>query len=304
MSRCLVAAVFLAACGSKSVAPKPQPAPDPSPSPSHELTRALDPVAWLVGDWHEDLGSGTSHWVAAGGTLYNVRFIADGWSVRIIDDGDGQSDTADGARRLIELGGGHYELEFPETELAANRVVFGSAGMTTWFGLAGDALTETHTIEIPPDPVEQRGELVGRDPRATSATSATFTYRRATDAPARALEEADRTFDLDTAERGVDGWVAWFAPNGVLWRGERVEGRAAIEQKLAPTLSTGQLRWLPIASRMHGDDLGFTVGTATWTANDASEPSWRGSYVTIWRKQPDGRWLVEYDTGRAAQPLR
>jgi ketosteroid isomerase-like protein len=303
MCRCAIAAVFLAACGSKSPQPQPQPQPQPpTPTPTDELNRALDAVAWLVGDWHDETGKVVAHWVAAGGTLYNIRFGANGWSIRMLDDGDGQSETADGKRRLIELGDGHYELEFPEQTLGEQRVVFEIGGASTEFALAKDTLTETAVAEgaIAVDPVDQRGELVGRDPRPISVS---IRYRRATDAAAPELEEADRMFDADTAERGVQGWVAWFAPDGALWRGERIAGRDAIGAKLTPTLTTGQLRWHPIASRVHGD-VGFTVGTATWTANDATEPGWRGSYVTIWRKQANGQWLVEYDTGRAQQPAR
>jgi ketosteroid isomerase-like protein len=64
-------------------------------------------------------------------------------------------------------------------------------------------------------------------------------------------------------------------------------------------LTSGRLDWAPIASGKSGD-LGFTVGKATFTGAKPDD-GWRSTYVTIWRRQPDGAWKVLFDTGRVVQ---
>jgi ketosteroid isomerase-like protein len=111
------------------------------------------------------------------------------------------------------------------------------------------------------------------------------------------VEAADRAFAADVKARGVDAWVAVFDPQGgMLRKGSRIEG-AAIREAMADTLSEGLLAWDPIASGVDGN-VGYTVGKATYTPNKAEDPSWASTYITIWRRQPDGSWKVLFDTGR------
>lgn len=118
----------------------------------------------------------------------------------------------------------------------------------------------------------------------------------ASPARAPALEDADRAFSADVGKRGVDGWVAAFEPTGwMLEKDAKVSG-AAIGEMMKPVLESGTLAWAPVASGVR-DDVGFTVGTATFTGKTPAD-SWRSSYITIWAKQPDGAWKVRFDTGR------
>jgi ketosteroid isomerase-like protein len=47
----------------------------------------------------------------------------------------------------------------------------------------------------------------------------------------------------------------------------------------------------------HGGDLAYSMGTYEGTMNDAKgKPvTDRGKYVTVWEKQPDGKWNVVAD---------
>jgi ketosteroid isomerase-like protein len=297
----------VAGCGAKSTTtstpgPMPPVAVTPPALPP-DMVGSFAPVGWLLGDWHAAEGGDAVHWVAADGTLYGVRFAGGSWRVMIIDDGDGKADKADGLRRHIDLGEGLAEIEQREVKAEDGYVRFGTGGaeigISIEYRLDLEQLVVTESVG-PERREEHATELVGRSGR--SMPPAPVRYRRTSDDAAPELEAADRAFDADTAAEGVAGWVKWFAPDGVLWRGERFAGRDAIGAKLQPTLETGALRWQPVASRMLGDGIGFTVGTATWTAKADAAPSWRGSYVTIWRKQADGTWKVAYDTGRTAQP--
>jgi ketosteroid isomerase-like protein len=117
------------------------------------------------------------------------------------------------------------------------------------------------------------------------------------------LMQADRDFAMATAERGVEGWVSYFAPNGAMitaGRGE-VEGHDAIREIMAPVLadSAPRLLWEPIRAEVgHGGDLGYTIGRSQRVARDSAETLLgTGNYLTVWRRQADGTWKVERDIG-------
>lgn len=117
------------------------------------------------------------------------------------------------------------------------------------------------------------------------------------------LMQADRDFAVATAERGVDGWLEYFAPNGAMivpGVGE-VEGHEAIRELMGSFLSDSgpRLLWEPIHAEVGvGGDMGYTVGSSRREARDSlGTLLGTGHYLTIWRRQGDGRWKVEQDVG-------
>jgi ketosteroid isomerase-like protein len=117
------------------------------------------------------------------------------------------------------------------------------------------------------------------------------------------LMQADRDFAAATGERGVEGWVSYFAPDGAMvtsGRGE-VEGHEAIRDIMAPVLadSAPRLLWEPVHAEVgHGGDLGYTIGRSQRVARDSAETLLgTGNYLTVWRRQADGTWKVERDIG-------
>jgi hypothetical protein len=90
-----------------------------------------------------------------------------------------------------------------------------------------------------------------------------------------------------------------FDPKGGMIRNVRRVEYAAIAEFMTPTLSSGRLDWVPIASGKSGE-LGFTVGKGAFTGARPEDGS-RVTYVTIWRRQPDGAWKVLFDTSRTVQ---
>lgn len=79
------------------------------------------------------------------------------------------------------------------------------------------------------------------------------------------LMEADRAFARATAERGVEGWVAVFAPGGAMVRGAgEITGDAAIRDAMAGFLAdtTVSFTWEPVrADAAASGDFGYTIGT-------------------------------------------
>jgi ketosteroid isomerase-like protein len=278
MLRAVVMLLILDGChAAGTTAASPGPA-----APISELSPALAPLAWWLGDWDATDGNGGEHWVAAAGAIYGVSLHGDSFEVMVIDDGDGPAQP-DGVLRFYAMPDGARSVEFRQRAIGEHTATF-----------ANDEhdFPKTISYQLAADGVSLGAVLGGGKQIA-------FGWKRGVPGPAPALEAADRAFAADTARLGVDGWVAAFDPKGgMMRRAHRIEYEA-IAQAMQPTLSSGRLDWAPISSGVAGK-LGFTVGKATFTGAKP-EDSWRSTYVTIWRHQPDGSWKVLFDTGRPVQ---
>jgi len=113
------------------------------------------------------------------------------------------------------------------------------------------------------------------------------------------IADADRQFAADTGKDKIEGWMKWFdATGGMLRKGKRIEGDA-IRATMGPLLASGTLAWAPVSAGQV-DKLGFSVGTAKFTADkpETPEDNWGSAYITIWKQQAGGGWKVTFDTGR------
>jgi len=129
------------------------------------------------------------------------------------------------------------------------------------------------------------------------------------EAEKRALLEADRAFAQATKERGLNGWLAGFAENGVMLppNAPLTEGRAALRERMARALGYPgySLTWQPLRAELsRSGDLGYTLGRfeASVTRNGERVVLQRGKYVSVWRKQKDGAWKVEVDISNPGDP--
>lgn len=287
MSRVIHAVVLLAGCAGASSNAGPARTASPQPpaaaaAASTELSPALAPLAWWLGDWDDADGNGSEHWVAAAGAIYGVSLHGKTFEVMVIDDGEGPG-RPDGVLRFFAMPNGKRSVEFRQRTLGERGATF-----------ANDAhdFPKTITYQLAAEPGGLEAVLGG-------SKQESYRFKRGASERAPELEAADLAFAADTGKRGVDGWVAAFDPaGGMMRRAGRVE-YAAIADAMKATLGAGRLDWAPIASGKSGD-LGFTVGKATFTAA-TPEDSWRSTYVTIWHRQPDGSWKVLFDTGRPVQ---
>lgn len=276
--RAAIALAFVAAC-SQSTPNRPLPATPRAPNA--ELSPALAPLDWWLGAWQALSGAtGSEHWVAASGAIFGIALQDAGFEVMIVDDGDGPG-KADGKLRFFAMPGGAKSVEFSAIAQAAGSATFEAPAndfpKTITYARDGEALTATI---------------------AGGGKSETFRYKAATAPRAPELEAADLAFAKDTLARGIEGWVAAFDPKGgMMTKGGRAEGEAAIRELMSGLLASTKVEWAPIASAVRGD-LGYTVGKATFTAKDGG---WQSVYVSIWKQQPDGSWKVLFDTGRTVQ---
>jgi hypothetical protein len=271
-------ALLLAGCGAPPAVPTQPEAPPPPLPTSPELSPALQPLAWMLGDWEGT--HGTEHWVAAGGALYGVGFGKDGsFDVMIVDDAEGPG-KPDGILRFLASPNGSTQVEFRRREDKPRAILF-----------ANPAHDFPKTIAYRADGERLAARIAGDGDKHVD-----FAFRRGRRTPAPELDAADQDFSTDTGTRGVDGWLAAFHPQGgMLKKGKRIEGHAAIGDHMRPLLSSGKLAWAPIANGKVGS-IGFTVGKATFVGAKP-EDNWKSTYITIW-KQTEGGWKVLFDTGR------
>ena len=113
--------------------------------------------------------------------------------------------------------------------------------------------------------------------------------------------EADRAFATLAAQTdAATAFAAFAAPDAVTFSGsgELALGPAAIRANLegGPPMAW---QWGPVAAGGSLDgSLGFTVGEAT-IAPKSGEEVFRSKYLTIWRREPDGKIRFITDAGNA-----
>lgn len=131
-------------------------------------------------------------------------------------------------------------------------------------------------------------------------------------AAARAeLLAVDRAFDSAVAAAGPRGgevWGTFFGDSGKMLPpvGELIRGAPGTAALMGPFFgdTLNRLRWAPEHAEVSADgSLGFTIGASrTIRVVDGQERVLeRGRYLTVWRRQPDGRWLVAADVGNSRE---
>ena len=123
------------------------------------------------------------------------------------------------------------------------------------------------------------------------------------------LMQLDRDFDKLTAEKGAGGWVAYFAPNGAMVRGDSIgiTGHKAIRESMEEAFKDPNysLRWKPTKAEMLIPGvLGYSVGRYESRRKNKEGKTiiGTGTYTSIWKKQSDGSWKIVLDTGNPDGP--
>src|ERR1035438_7255696 len=116
------------------------------------------------------------------------------------------------------------------------------------------------------------------------------------------LFDLEARFAKDVLERGGTAFADWFAEDGVaLGNGQApVVGRVAIAKSAAWDPKVYQLTWTPTDATMgRSGDVGYTCGHFEGHSKDANgnPVNTSGRYITMWRREPDGKWKVVLDAG-------
>lgn len=123
------------------------------------------------------------------------------------------------------------------------------------------------------------------------------------------LLRIDREWAHAAATRDVERIVAYWTDDAVIYTpGEApVAGKAAIRTYVAESLKIPgfAITWTPDRAEVSkSGDLGYTIGTnaVTFPAAQGGTTTAEGRYVTIWRKEKDGRWRCVIDSWNASPP--
>lgn len=125
-----------------------------------------------------------------------------------------------------------------------------------------------------------------------------------------ALRNADEAWSKVAGAKDVDGFVAAFAENGSILppNSPILTGSEAIRQWMSKMMANPgfSISWQPTTVDVStAGDLGYTIGTYELKIHDAAgnPVTDRGKYVTVWEKEPDGKWKVVADIFNSNLPL-
>lgn len=114
------------------------------------------------------------------------------------------------------------------------------------------------------------------------------------------LMEADRNFSDYSAEKGMKAaFMEYIDSNGVLLRAGYlpIVGAHAIDYLLELNDTAYTLKWQPHAAFVsRSADLGYTYGIYALNPKQKDTTVY-GTYVSIWKKQANGKWKFVLDTG-------
>jgi ketosteroid isomerase-like protein len=117
----------------------------------------------------------------------------------------------------------------------------------------------------------------------------------------KSLVETERAFSRTSEDKGTrESFAEFIAADGILFRPTAVFGKKWMqEHPLPPSTKRPWLSWQPIfAAVSRAGDLGYTTGPWQYKQdiNDA-KPVAFGNFMTVWRKQADGKWRFALDLG-------
>lgn len=133
-----------------------------------------------------------------------------------------------------------------------------------------------------------------------------LTYSQSdTEKEKEALKQVDIEFSNLSLEKGMNyAFLSYAADDGVLLRPKNnpIEGIEKIKESLGDNDTTFTLTWYPLfADISESLELGYTYGIYELTIKGKEDESQvhKGTYLTIWKKDKDGKWKFVLDTGNA-----
>lgn len=111
----------------------------------------------------------------------------------------------------------------------------------------------------------------------------------------------ERAFSRMSEEKGIrESFTEFIADDGILFRPRAVLGKKWMQENpLPPSKTRPLLVWQPVFAGISRDgDLGYTTGPWQFK-NDIKHAKFSafGNFMTVWKKQPDGKWKFVVDLG-------
>jgi ketosteroid isomerase-like protein len=119
------------------------------------------------------------------------------------------------------------------------------------------------------------------------------------------MMDADRAFSKMSKEKGMHkAFIEYMDDDGVLLRPDNYPliGADAIDFLTQINDTNFVMQWEPRGGAIaKSGELGYTFGLYMLTPSQADTVLY-GTYVSIWKKQPDGRWKFVLDSGNEGVP--
>ena len=116
--------------------------------------------------------------------------------------------------------------------------------------------------------------------------------------PLDLMIQTERDFSRASQDKGMrDAFISFISEDGILFRPGPVQGKKWLE---ANPPVTGVLSWQPVYADISGaGDLGFTTGPFVYRSEKGAQ---NGTYLTVWKLQPDGTFKFVIDFGISHAP--
>lgn len=114
---------------------------------------------------------------------------------------------------------------------------------------------------------------------------------------ARKIYETERAFEKLVAEKGIKaGFLEFMAPHGVMFMPEPVNAR---ERWASRPESPAALNRNPVLIEVASNGLlAYSIGNSLYRPNGKDDAAaYYGHFISVWSRQPDGRYLAVFDTG-------
>jgi ketosteroid isomerase-like protein len=124
--------------------------------------------------------------------------------------------------------------------------------------------------------------------------------------PSGILLQTDSDFSTMSVQEGMfKAFLFYIAEDGVILRNNSFpeKGKMKLRERFSGKSDTSFiLSWEPVFEKIsESGDLGYTYGIHTSTNKATGEKS-KGTYITVWQKQTDGKWRFVLDTGTQGLP--
>jgi ketosteroid isomerase-like protein len=128
------------------------------------------------------------------------------------------------------------------------------------------------------------------------------------EAAKRAIRIADLELARAVADRSVESFRALVDEDAIFFGKDLSRGREAVMRSWLPLFTDRSLflKWTPLQIEVSSSgDLGYSIGEYERIGKDNSgnPTTATGSYVSIWRKHPDGKWRIVLDIGSPGSAL-
>ena len=118
--------------------------------------------------------------------------------------------------------------------------------------------------------------------------------------PLASLVAAERAFARMAADAGMKpAFLSWLDDQGIVFRPDAKNGKAVWSE--APE-SRAILAWDPVWAEVSSDgSLGYTTGPWTFRPSPEEPVASSGTFISVWRRDRNGRWKVMVDLGVSHQ---